>query len=206
LKFVQLPWRWLLCLNAALVLLAVLAWQQWWPRLLAYVVMLGVLVFVWHRVQPPWWDHAVDVQKMQTAMLTGQGYEGSDEYVPINADAYEVDPAMRRVTLDGPGRAQIRVEQWGAEEKKFSANVTEPTRLVLRLFNYPAWRVQVNGRVVSAETHEATGLMVVPVTAGENDVQIKFVRTWDRTICGLISVLAVLAVTVISRIWRKPGR
>jgi hypothetical protein len=48
--------------------------------------------------------------------------------------------------------------------------------------------------------------MVVPVTAGENDVQIKFVRTWDRTIGGLISVLAVLAVAGASRIWRKPSR
>jgi hypothetical protein len=108
--------------------------------------------------------------------------------------------------LDGPGRAQIRIEKWGAEEKKFSASVTEPTQLVLRLFNYPAWQVQVNGRAVSVETQEDTGQMVVPVTAGENDVQIKFVRTWDRTIGGLISVLAVLAMAGASRIWRKPSR
>ncbi|HEY2363763.1 MAG TPA: hypothetical protein VGK36_21780, partial [Candidatus Angelobacter sp.] len=66
--------------------------------------------------------------------------------------------------------------------------------------------VQVNGRAVSVETQEDTGQMVVPVTAGENDVQIKFVRTWDRTIGGLISVLAVLAMAGASRIWRKPSR
>jgi hypothetical protein len=198
LKFVQLPWRWLLCLNAALMLLVVLAWQRWWPRLLAYVVMLGVLVFVWHRMQPPWWDHAVDVQKMQAATWSGQGYEGSDEYVPINADAYEVDPAMRRVALDGPGRAQIRVSQWGAQEKEFTAEVSEPTKLAVRLFNYPAWQVEVNERVVSAETHETTGLMVVPVGAGENNVRVTFARTWDRTLGGVLSsfTFLVLAVTI----------
>jgi hypothetical protein len=179
------------------VFLVVLAWQRWWPRLLAYGVMLGILVFVWHRVQPPWWDHAVDVQKMQSAMLSGQGYEGSDEYVPINADAYEVDPTMRKVRLDGPGRAQIRVSQWGAQEKEFTAEVSERTTLAVRLFNYPAWRVEMNGRVVSAETHETTGLMVVPVDAGTNDVRLTFVRTWDRTLGGAISSFTLLILSVL---------
>jgi len=201
LKFVQLPWRWLLCLNVALVLLVVLAWQQWWPRLPAYAAMLVVLAFVWHWVQPPWWDHAEDVQKMEAAIQSGDGYEGSDEYVPINADAYEIDPAMRKATLDGPGHAQIHVLEWGAQNKKFTARVSEPTTLAVRLFYYPAWRVEVNGHMVSTRTQETTGIMIVPVGAGTNDVQITFTRTWDRTFGGLISVLAVLVVVGASRVW-----
>lgn len=201
LKFVQLPWRWLLCLNAALVLLAVMAWQRWWPRMLAYAVMLGVVVFVWHRVQPPWWDHAVDVQNMQSAMLSEHGYEGTDEYVPINADPYEIDPAMRKATLNGPGHAQIRVLEWGAQEKEFTALVSEPTRLAVRLFNYPAWRVEVNGQPVSVETQETTGVMIVPVGAGDNKVTIKFIRTWDRVVGGVISGLAFFLVLAVS-LWQ----
>jgi len=206
LKFVQLPWRWLLCLNVALVFLVVLAWQRSWAQVLGYLALMGILVLVWHRVQPPWWDHTVDVEKMHMAMLSGDGYEGSDEYVPINADAYDIDPKARKATLDGPGRAQIRIEKWGAEEKEFSAHVTEPTQLALRLFNYPAWRVEVNGHVVSAETHEDTGQMIVPVTAGENDVQVRFVRTWDRTFGGLISVLAAFSVAGVSFVWHRPSQ
>jgi hypothetical protein len=201
LKFVQLPWRWLLCLNAALVLLAVMAWKQSWPRLLAYAVMLGVVFFVWHRVQPPWWDHTVDVQNMQSAMQSGHGYEGSDEYVPINADGYEIDPAMRKATLNGPGHAQIRVLEWAAQEKEFTARVSEPTTLAVRLFNYPAWRVEVNGRVVSAETQETTGIMIVPLDAGENAVTISFIRTWDRMAGGVISALAFFLVAAVS-LWQ----
>jgi hypothetical protein len=189
LKFVQLPWRWLLCLNVALVLLVVMAWQRWWPRVLAYAAMLVVLGFVWHRVQPPWWDTAVEVGQMEDAILSGHGYDGSDEYVPVNADPYEINANARLATLDGPGKAHIRVVSWGPQDKSFTAEVSEPTKLVVKLFNYPAWRVVVNGRAVTTETREVTGQMIVPVTAGENEVEITFVRTWDRAVGGMISLI-----------------
>jgi hypothetical protein len=67
-------------------------------------------------------------------------------------------------------------------------------KLLLRLFNYPAWQVEVNGNVVSAETREITGQMLVPVQAGENQVQITFVRTGDRLAGGVISLLALLGL------------
>ena len=197
LKFVQLPWRWLLCLNVSLVLLFVIACQRWWMRLLGYTALLAVLVFVWHRVQPPWWDHASDVELMHRAMLSGDGYEGTDEYVPINADSYEIDKSARKATLDGPGRARIRIEKWDAEDKKFSADVTEPTQLVLRLFNYPAWQVQVNGRPVETKTHDTTGQIIVPVKAGSNEVTVHFARTWDRITGGWVSIVTAVVVFAV---------
>ncbi len=194
LKYVQLPWRWLLCLNVSLAVLTVIAFKGWWTRLLGYAALVAVLVFVWHRVQPPWWDHASDVEKMHMAMLSGDGYEGTDEYVPINADAYEIDKTARKATLDGPGRAHIRIQKWDAEDKEFSAEVTEPTRLALRLFNYPAWQVRVNGHLVETETRDATGQTIVPVQAGANEVTLHLIRTWDRTTGGWVSIFTVAIV------------
>jgi hypothetical protein len=48
--------------------------------------------------------------------------------------------------------------------------------------------VDVNGRPVEAQTHEVTGQMIIPLEAGENLVRIRFVRTQDRTMGGLISL------------------
>ena len=59
---------------------------------------------------------------------------------------------------------------------------------MLKLFNYPAWIVAVNGRPVETSTLEVTGQMIVPVEAGENQVRIVFARTGDRTIGGFISL------------------
>jgi uncharacterized membrane protein YfhO len=78
--------------------------------------------------------------------------------------------------------------------------------LVLRLFNYPLWKVEVNGHTVRAETTSNTGQMVVPVAAGENRVQVTFVEGWDRLVGAGFSAFAILAVIlwfVRSRVGRR---
>ena len=65
-------------------------------------------------------------------------------------------------------------------------------RVALRLFPYPAWKVLVNGQAVETSARAGTGQMLVPVAAGMNRVEITFVRTWDRTAGGWISVAAGL--------------
>src|SRR5258708_2751910 len=58
LRFVQLPWRWLLCLNAVLALLLTMSTRRWSLRFLAAGVLLGAVVLAGYRIQPPWWDMA----------------------------------------------------------------------------------------------------------------------------------------------------
>ena len=204
LRFVQLPWRWLLCLNVVFAFLVTVAFRRWWTRLLVCIVLLAVMAFVWDRVQPPWWDTAADINEMLDNQQEGSGYEGVDEYVPADADASEIKQDAPLVTADGNPRAQIKVQHWDPELKVFTADLRKPGKLVLRLFNYPAWMVAVNGRVSSTETQENTGQMIIPVDAGENRVEIRFVRTWDRTLGGIISgatLLLILAAAASS--WRR---
>jgi len=197
LRFVQLPWRWLLCLNVPFALLITMAWRRWTMRAMVCAVMLFVLLCAWHRVQSPWWDTAADINEMLDNQQDGPGYEGTDEYVPTGADPYEINKAARRVTLDGLGRSLIEEKQWGAESKFFIADVTSPGKVVLRLFNYPAWRVEVNGNPVAAQTREVTGQLMIPVEAGQNRVRITFIHTWDRTAGGVISAATMFLVVMV---------
>jgi hypothetical protein len=201
LRFMQFPWRWLLCLNVPFSLLIVMGLRRWTSRVAVYLAMLCVLAFGWQHYQPPWWDKSADLREMQDNMATGVGYEGTDEYTPRGADAYNVDKDARRVTVDGPAHAAIRVSQWNPEFKLFTAEMSAPDNLALHLFNYPAWRVEVNGRPVQAGTREDTGQMLVPVEAGANRVQITFIRTWDRTAGAWISALALVLALML---WKLP--
>ena len=196
LRFVQLPWRWLLCLNVAFALFVAIAWRRWWLRLAVCLIMLAALAFGWHRLQRPWWDTAKDVAIMLQQHQSA-GYEGTDEYVPIDADNYEINLHARRATFEGTGTAHINVMQWEAQSKHVTAQVSSSGELVLKLFNYPAWKVEVNGQAVTAETREVTGQMMVPLQAGPNEVRIAFTRTWDRTLGGLISLAAAFMLLVL---------
>jgi len=58
--------------------------------------------------------------------------------------------------------------------------VTHPSRLVLHLFSYPAWKVDLNDKWLTTESHGSAGQLVIPVPAGENKVRIIFAPTNDR--------------------------
>jgi hypothetical protein len=191
LQYMQFPWRWMLCMGIPFTLMTAVGVKRWTSRTALYVAMLCVIAFVWQHFQPPWWDHAADLREMQDNVATGAGYEGTDEYAPVGADPSSVDKEARRVTVAGPAHAAIWVSQWTPEVKLFAAEMSAPDHLALHLFNYPAWRVEVNGHTVQAESLEGTGQMLVPVAAGESQVRITFVRTWDRKTGAWISVIAI---------------
>ena len=198
-RFMQFPWRWTLCLGVPFTLFIALGVRRWPARVALYLATVCVLIFAWHHFQAPWWDTRADLREMQDNVATGLGYEGTDEYTPNGADPSAVDKDARRVTVDGPAHAVIRVTDWGAERKAFSADMSGADNLILHLFNYAAWRVEVNGQIVQATTREGTGQMLVPVEAGANRVQVIFVRTWDRTLGAWISMVAVIFVLLSLR-------
>jgi hypothetical protein len=194
LRYVQLPWRWLLCLNVVFAVGVVTAFRRWWLRALVCVIALGSVLWVWHRVLPPWWDNSGDIQEMVDNQQDGIGNEGTDEYVPVGVDPYDVDQNAPPARFEGRDSAKIRVEKWQAEKRVILIDATSSGKLVLRLFNYPLWNVEVNGRAVRTETTSNTGQMVVPVAAGENRVQVTFVEGWDRLVGAGFSAFAILAV------------
>jgi hypothetical protein len=200
LRFIQLPWRWLLCLNAALALLVTMGVRRWLSRTLVCAAMLVTLAVVWHWVQPPWWDKAADIAEMSDDQKEGRGYESVDEYVPTRGDVEAIQRDAPEVVVEGDGQiqaGQIQMDDWAPESKSFRADVTRPSRLVLHLFDYPAWKVEVNGRPMTTETQAGTGQMIIPVQPGTNRVHIIFSRTWDRTAGAVISGIALLFVVVL---------
>ena len=204
LRFLQFPWRWLLCLNLALAVLVTTAWRPWWMRGLLCVGLLATLSVAWHNVQAPWWEKSEDIGKMMAAQRSGAGYEGTDEYAPAFADVYDTRLDAPRVTAEDGTALQVRVLQWDAESKFFVVENVRPTRLLLRLFNYPAWAVRVNGKAVDAETQDNTGQMIIPVPSGRNQVRVTFTRTLDRTAGEIVSAVTAAMLVGLLLLARRP--
>jgi hypothetical protein len=198
-QFMQFPWRWLLCFSMIFVLFVTAGLRRWWMRIAVFAVAILVIAGAWNRIQPPWWDRADDLREMQDNMDDRIGYQGTDEYTPAGVNTSSVDregaaaaeKSENRIAppdvMSGASGTQIRVDRWIAESKIVTAQATSPDQLKLRLFPYPAWRVEVNGRVVDTDSDDHTDQMLVPIDAGVNRVQVDFTRTWDRTAGGWIS-------------------
>ena len=194
LRFVQLPWRWLLCLNVGFALLVAVAFRRWAFRVVVCIAMFAVLWTVWHRVQPPWWDTAADVQELHDFIEDGAGYEGTDEYVPVGVDASNVDRNAPLITTTSGRPVTVHIQNWTAEDKTFSTETAGGETLRLRLFNYPAWRADVNQGKAKTSSQPDTGEILIPVGPGINRVHVHFGRTHDRLVGGLCSGMALLLV------------
>jgi hypothetical protein len=190
LQFMQFPWRWLLCLSVIFTIFVALGLRRWWARALVCIASILVIVGAWVHVQAPWWDNAADLREMQDNMEAGVGYEGTDEYTPVGADPGAVEKDARNVTVIGPARAAIHILRWDAAAKEFTAQMSAADELALKLFPYPAWKIEVNGHQAEPILRQATGQMLIRVQPGMNRVQIRFIRTWDRTAGAVISGLS----------------
>jgi len=188
LKFVQIPWRWLVPFNVVFAIVVAAAVRRNFGRVFVVALIAVGMFALSYRVLSPWWDTARDVAEMQQGVVSGRGYEGTDEYVPRGADPYEIKVDAPRVEVLSPAGGTVKVERWQAEFRAFTVDVTQPSELALRLFNYPAWSVQVNGQTVQAGTREVTGQMMISIPAGTSQVEIHFRRTRDRTVGAVVSL------------------
>ncbi len=196
LRFVQLPFRWLLSMNAALAMLLAMAAMRWtWTsRLVASAVLLAAVILAGYRFQPPWWDTTGDIREMSDAAADGTGYEGTDEYVPAGADPYELNKNLPRLSDDRGAPVRSEMLAWQQTEKHFTVHAVAAQNLTVRLFNYPAWEAVVNGKSTATRTTEVTGLLVVPIAAGDSDVRIYFRRTIDRVVGNAVSLISLGAL------------
>jgi hypothetical protein len=134
----------------------------------------------------------------------GTGNEGTDEYVPAGADPYDIDQKAPLVRYEGKGKAQIDIQTWDAEKRTIVTDAGSPGKLTVRLFNYPSWRTEVNGRPVQTQTMPHTGQMIVPIPPGPTRVQITFVEGWDRKLGFLFSGLAFVVLVGLFAVLNKP--
>jgi hypothetical protein len=152
-----------------------------------------------YLVKHTWWD-TEDIPSLRAAIAQDQGFDGTDEYDPLGDDHYNLPEKAARVKVLPAERAEgatpnalIRVERWTAEEKELRVTSRGRLRLALRLLNYPAWRVEVNGTEVTAERGENFSQMILPLGAGESHVVVRFTRTRDRTLGNIVSCVSLLA-------------
>jgi hypothetical protein len=201
LKFVQFPWRWMSIVGVvfAFFLAAAAARSRFrwiWVVCVALVLADGASFFV----HSTWWD-TDDITTLQAGVVAGGGFDGVDEYDPKGDDHYNLPPKAPQVQVLAaepdaaaavPSGATILVEHWTAVEKRLHVTALAPVRVALRVLNYPAWRVEVNGAWVTPENNGDTAQMVVALPAGASEVVVVFGRTWDRTVGGVVSIVSIL--------------
>jgi hypothetical protein len=162
---------------------------------------LSPVVMSAHWILMPWWDTAADIQELVDNQRDQIGDEGVDEYTPAGVDPYEVDQKAPLAKMDRPGPAKITIMRWDDEHRVIAVTSGSDGRLVLRIFNYPLWRVNVSGKSTASKTG-AHGEMMVPLLAGDSQVDVVFPEGWDRLAGAFISLASLAGMGL----WYKKHR
>ena len=160
----------------------------------------------------------------------GAGFEGMYEYEPPGGDDSSIatglpdaclvsDPAivLGRPDPDNPdsnpvwsrdqGSCQatlhfVKGNQTNPEHRELPAVTAQAGYLVLRLLSYPAWRVRVNGQLLTALPKRDDGLIAVPVPQGPVDVTVDWTDSSDVLAGRWVSVISLLSLLVLARVER----
>ena len=200
-RFVQFSWRWLtaLALCAAFFLGQIVARSRKPTTsilLISAVLAATGLTILLGPVSPPWWD-SEGLSVIQAQVQTERGYEGTDEYTTLGGDRTDLPVSEPPVSLS-PMAGRVSIEEWQPKWKEFEVDAPVAERAAVRLLNYPAWQVRVNGQVRAAESARGTEQLIVPLPAGKDLVDIRFVETPDRKAGAALSALALILLAATS--------
>jgi hypothetical protein len=241
-RFLQYPWRWLEAVEAPMaIFFAAAVWPvrkawRWAVAGVCSAAFAGALVYtnaVYFQVCNPEDTVASTVSDERA----GKGFEGMYEYEPPDTDRGQIPMGLPAACLvTDPKEALGKVDDegdlaWSADQHSCAATFTaasdpksDPEHLrihavtphsgylVLRLLNYPAWRVQVNGRLLTGDRATALekredGLIAFAVPQGPLDVSIDWTTTPDVTASRWLSgVCALLLLGLCAFERRRSGR
>jgi uncharacterized membrane protein len=218
LRFLQFPWRWMLVLGfvfavfAAVALKLLSAERKTLNALFVLVLATLCATHAWRHFWLVCDDE--DNIRAQITTLHQQGFEGTDEYTPRPADNGDIQqnlPPIRVVsTPDGdqadssieenpdyqPNRddllpATIHIVRWQSEH--ISATIQSPQSgyAVLRLMDYPAWKIRVNNKPAQRQARD-DGLLAVPIPSGTTTIDVDYATTPDAWAGRAVSAVALI--------------
>jgi uncharacterized membrane protein len=231
LKFLQFPWRWMMVLGLVFAALAGLALRGEAATRRAIAVRAVVMLLLAGGMailsSMLFWQPCDEEDNVQAQIATFHdgGFEGSDEYTPQGADNSEIQQGLPQVRLlktpnaEGTSEgnnpqwtadptqeisAGVTVDRWNPEHKSVTIVSEQPGYAVLRLMDYPAWRVTRNDAEVRQRTRRGDGLMAIPIEAGTNRIDVQWRITNDQSAGIGLSLLALAATLACS--WKGRRR
>ncbi len=198
LRFVQFPWRWMSVIALVAACFVAFAMEKHRAWLWFSALLLLHVALAYFQVTNTWWDED-EMPTMRDALVNGHGFEGTDEYDPVGDDHLDLPvdaPPAKILQSDSAEsstpQARFQVQRWSTEQKQIRVDTPAEARVALRILNYPAWRVEVNGKSLQPERTDDVNQMVIPVKAGTSDIRVRFVRTRDRKLGDALSAVSAL--------------
>lgn len=226
LALVQFPWRFLTLVTFGFSFISgfsLIILQKFISRKLTAVILitttLFVVIFNWNFFLPEngKMGKLTDQEKFSAAAWDLQQTAGIYDYLPLTAKTAPKEPQKHLVEVVDIKSGKIvktdkvvfSQESQGTNWAKFSVeNGLENVDLRIGLFEFPGWKVYVDGKPIKqfVPEIEAWGRMWINLPKGNHQVEFKFEDTPIRSISNIISLVSWLGLLVLLMLQFRGGK
>lgn len=228
LRFLQFPWRWLVVLEAPMgILFAAALWRR--PRWLGFILGVAFLAGSVAYATKTFFRVCKSDDALSTLLArhtSGTGFWGAYEYSPPGADNSLVPSGLPDACLmahpdtdlgvspvpdsdpiwtpeQGSCLATATAAKRSPEHLRINLTVQQPGFAILRLRTYPAWRLTLNGRAITALLTRSDGLYAVPVSVGPAEIRADWTTTPDVILGRWITAIALILLSSLGLTERR---
>jgi hypothetical protein len=126
---------------------------------------------------------------------------------PMESQYLSGTPLQVATILNGSGTLET-VRHGGASDE-IQVYLEESSIIQFYTYDYPGWRVWMDGQPISHRNQEPHGLIVVDVPPGDHHLELRMTPTLPRLLGGALSLaaLVIIAIGLLRKhIWRRQGR
>lgn len=141
------------------------------------------------RLAPP--DEAFTIEALRTRVVTGTS---AHDFKPRGVAQTRL-AATRAAEPLAPG-LEVLEAGWGYPTVRATVRVDAPAPLALHQFDFPGWRVEVDGERRAHRTEPGRGRIVVDLAPGDREVVARFGWTARRAGAAAVSTATALGLAI----------
>jgi len=208
LSYLQFPWRFLTIATFAFSVAAgsfgMLLVKSKKLIFVTFISLISlVLIFYSSFFRPSRWIEITDKEKFSGDLWEKQQTISIFDYLPIYA---ELPPANRapEEPLILQGEANIISGKKGTNWQEWNIDVeSEKITMRLPLFDFPGWKVWVDGEEVLINHDNELGLITFEIPSGEHRIEARLTDTPVRQVGNMISAVGLFAIPLFIRREKK---
>jgi hypothetical protein len=209
----EFPWRWLSASSILLSGLAGVSLPLLWQHLQhsnegarvrsrqRFILAVGAaaIAVVFSSAYPIRNALFVDRDSFAALLQTARSSPGLEEWLPRwtksdSADRLAVD-GTPQVSISG---RSISIRTWSPELRQFTIGDGEKSVARIHTFFYPYWELRTaEGRVLNSNP-DADGVLLTDIPAGQQTIQMKFVRPLHQSLANILSLAGVAVLVTMT--------
>ncbi len=104
-----------------------------------------------------------------------------------------------------PASGTSEVIRWEPTQREVVVNISEPSTVRLKTYNFPGWTARIDGEVATL-SKDRDGVQVIEVPPGIHKLEVSFINTLPRTLGTILSglgFLIIIGLTFVAQWQRK---